>query len=159
MNLSSERWGQGAKQKLDAEGWLAESFVECILSRGVMPLGLCWGGWTEDGVQALLNATLGDHLTPTRTYCRVPREKCRWRRGVGGHEELTSQMTLQSPLSWAEQRKINPPSNGRDQGLLHGCLIRCAITPQVWLLEAHRDQFQQHQTRISETSLEWKQER
>ena len=46
--------------------------------------------------------------------------------------------------------------NGRDQGLLHGCLIRCAITPQVWWLEAHRDQIQQHQTRISETSLEVK---
>ena len=31
MNLSSERWGQGAKQKQDPEGWLAESFVELVV--------------------------------------------------------------------------------------------------------------------------------
>lgn len=67
--------------------------------------------------------------------------------GGKGRSSLTSEATLQSLLSRAQQRKINHLSRSRGQGLLHDCLIRCKITPQAWLQEASRDQIQQHQTR------------
>lgn len=99
---------------------------------------------------------------PTHIYCRVSRERCQRRQGAvktwlgaRGKSCLTSQITFQSLLSWVQQRKINHLSNGRGQGLLHDCLIRYKITPQVWLLGGPQgsNPTASDQTRINETLL------
>lgn len=121
----------------------------------------CWGSSTED--RGMVLAPLERHpgrtpfhppssiLRPPERRARGPKQ-CEDMTGGQGRSSLPSPWLCRLNLSWAQQRKINHSSNGRSQGWPRDCLIRCKITPQVWLLDPKgSNPTASDQTRIRET--------
>ena len=107
-----------------------------FLSRRLLWLDPCWGSSTEDGGRTLAPSECDSGrsaLHPPTSSAGPWERNAKGGRGQG-KELLDLSKTLQSLLSWAQQRKINHLSNGRGQALLCDCLIRCKITPQVRFL-------------------------
>lgn len=111
---------------------------------------------TEGMVLAPLESTLGDHPSTHPHLLPGLQREGPEEAGEGGVAREGVACLLQwlcrLYFSWAQQRKINHSSNGRGHGWPRDCLIRCKITPQVWLPDPRGSSpTASDQTRISET--------